>query len=471
MFKRKIFPIFLMIVMAVPVFASTAVNAAPPGCPAGTFTMMSKELESACKGEMAGKKVSVIGTQAGPDADSFQASFKEFEDWTGITVTYTGSKAFEADVTATVKGGNPPDMADFPQPGLVKSLSALGYVVDVSKFMNMDWLKQNYSQSWLDLAMMSGKGGSSIVGGVMARNSVKSLVWYPKKAFDAAGYKIPTTWDEMLALSDQIVKDGGTPWCIGIESQAATGWVGTDWIEDIMLRTATPQTYDNWTVPSDPSQRVKFTDPVVKAAFQKMTDIWFNDKYVAGGRKAIVGTNFGDSPKGLFDNPPKCYLHRQATFITSFFPKDASGKDLVPGVDYDFFYLPPIDPKYGNPVLIAGDITSMFNDRPEVRATMDWLSRGESVKTWIANGSTLAPMKDIKPEWFHDKLQLKAADIAAKASTVRFDGSDQMPAAVGAGTFWKGITDYVSGTTDLDTTLKEIDAGWPSDTGAATKAP
>jgi len=461
MFKQKFIHIVMIAVLAIPVLASVQVNAAAPGCPADFFTMMSAELTSACKGELAGKEVSIIGTQVDADAVSFQTSFKEFEDWTGIKVNYTGSKAFEADVTATVKGGKPPDMADFPQPGLVGSLAALGYVVDVSKFMNMDWLKQNYSQSWLDLTMMKGKDGKSFFGGVMARNSVKSLVWYNPKTFNAAGYKIPTTWDEMLKLSDQIVADGGTPWCIGIESQAATGWPGTDWIEDIMLRTTTPENYDNWTIPADPAKRLKFTDPVIKAAFQKMTDIWFNDKYVAGGRKGIVATSFGDAPKGLFDNPPKCYLHRQATFITSFFPKDAAGKDLVAGTDYDFFYLPPIDPKYGNPALISGDVVSMFNDRPEVRAVMDWLSRGESVKTWLGNGSTLAPMKDVKPEWFHDALQQKAADIAAKASTVRFDGSDIMPGAVGAGTFFKGITDYVSGTTDLDTTLAEIDAGWP----------
>src|SRR5262249_36102637 len=160
--------------------------------------------------------------------------------------------AFEADVTATVKGGNPPDIADFPQPGLVQSLASQGYVVDLSKFMNMDWLKQNLAQSWLDLGQMTGKDGKQFTGGVVSKNSVKSLVWYNPKTFNAAGYKIPTTWDEMLKLSDQIVADGGTPWCIGIESQAATGWPGTDWIEDILLRTQPTSVYDNWATPKDP---------------------------------------------------------------------------------------------------------------------------------------------------------------------------------------------------------------------------
>jgi alpha-glucoside transport system substrate-binding protein len=268
----------------------------------------------------------------------------------------------------------------------------------------------------------------------------------------------------MIALSDQIVADGGTPCCIGIESGAATGWPGTDWIEDIMLRTTSLETYDNWATPANAADRVKFTDPVVKAAFQKMSDIWLNDKYVYGGSKSIAGTAFGDAPKGMFTDPPNCYLHRQATFIISFFPNDpATNQPFIAGTDYDFFYLPPIDPEYGRPVLGAADIMVAFNDTPEARAVIDWMSRGESVKSWVAaDPGTLAPQNDVKQEWFATDVQKKAAAVVSQATAFRFDGSDLMPAAVGAGTFWKGITNYISGTTDLDTTLKEIDAGWPT---------
>jgi alpha-glucoside transport system substrate-binding protein len=461
MFKRKIFPIVLMFALAIPTFATNRASAAAPGCPAGTFEMMSKELESACKGEYAGKIVTVGGTQDGPDAASFQNSFKEFEDWTGIKVAYNGGKQFEGVIAAEVEGGQAPDLADFPQPGLVRQFAAQGKIVDASTFMNADWLKKNYAKFWLDMAVVPGKD-KDITAGVWARDSVKSLVWYPKKAWDAAGYKVPATWDELIALSDQIVKDGATPWCIGIESGAATGWPSTDWIEDILLRTTTPENYDNWATPADPAKRLKFTDPIVKAAVEKMDVIWKNDKYVNGGSKSIPGTAFGDAPKGMFTDPPKCYLHRQATFITSFFPKAADGSDLKAGVDYDFFYFPPIDSKYGKPILGAADIMVMFNDKPEARAVLDWLSRGESVKTWIGEGSTLAPQNDAKPEWYANDIQRKAAAMTAQATTFRFDGSDLMPAAVGAGSFWKGMTSYYAGTTDLDTTLKEIDAAWPT---------
>jgi alpha-glucoside transport system substrate-binding protein len=261
----------------------------------------------------------------------------------------------------------------------------------------------------------------------------------------------------MLALSKQIVKDGATPWCIGIESGAATGWAATDWIEAILLRTAPLTTYDNWATPIDLTKRVKFTDPAIKAAVQKMADLWFADGFVNGGRKGIVGTNFGDSVKPMFDNPPKCYLHKQGNFITSFFPDG-----MKAGVDYDFFYLPPIDPQYGKPFEVAGDIYAGFNDRPEVRAVLDFFTRGESLKAWLATGGALAPQKDAKIEWYGSPVEAKIAQLASGATAVRFDGSDQMPGAVGAGSFWKGMTDYVSGTIDIDTVLKEIDAAWPT---------
>ncbi len=448
----------LAIALAIPAFSAGAAQAAP-GCPAGTWTAatMTQELQDACASKLAGKSVTMEGPFTGDDEVKFNASVKDFEAWTGINIKYTGTKDFEATIRPAVDGGTAPDVVDFPQPGLLKDFARQGKVIDLNKVLNADWLKQNYLQSWLDMGTIAGKSGP-IMGGIWARFNGKDLVWYPKKAFDAAGYKIPTTWDEMIALSKQIVKDGATPWCIGIESGAATGWAATDWIEAILLRTAPLATYDNWATPVDPAKRTLFTDPAIKAAAQKMSDLWFADGFVNGGRKAIVGTSFGDSVKPMFDNPPKCYMHKQGNFITSFFP---NADKLVPGVDYDFFYLPPIDPKYGKPFEVAGDIYGMFNDRPEVRAVMDFFTRGLSLKAWLATGGALAPQKDAKLEWYGSVVEKKIAQVVTDATAVRFDGSDQQPGAVGAGTFWKGMTDYVSGTIDLDTALKEIDAGWP----------
>jgi alpha-glucoside transport system substrate-binding protein len=314
----------------------------------------------------------------------------------------------------------------------------------------MDKVKTNYIQSWLDMATMTGPSGP-IMAGVWGRVNGKSLIWYPKKEFDKAGYKVPTTWDELLKLTAQIKKDGDTPWAVGIESGAATGWAATDWVEELMLRTTSLENYDKWV-----KGELKFDSPEVRKAIQTMADLWFPEGNVYGGRKAIATTSFGDAPKVMFDNPPRAWLHHQGNFITSFFP---NGK--VAGEDYDFFYMPGIDPALGKPVLVAGDIYAMFNDRPEVRAVMQYFSTGASVEGWVKAGGAISPHKDSKLEWYSNLVDRKVAETIQNATSVRFDGSDLMPGAVGAGSFWKHMTAYVSGSETLDQAVKAIDASWP----------
>jgi len=409
-------------------------------------------LEQAYAGDFTGTKVTVDGPFADADALKFNDSVAEFEEMTGIDIEYIGGKEFETSISVRVGAGDAPDIADFPQPGLAAGFAASGDLVNVLDFMDEAGLGERYAQSWLDMAMMDGADGE-IMAGVWHRYNGKSLVWYPKAAFDAAGYAVPTTWDEMIVLSDQIVADGDAPWCVGIESGTATGWPATDWMEEFMLRTNSLESYDMWT-----SGELKFDSPEVKSAVEALDSIWKAEGYVYGGQAAIVSTGFGEAPKPMFDDPPKCWLHKQGNFITSFFPDG-----LEAGVDYDFFYLPGIDDAYGKPFLVAGDIMTMFNDRPEVKAVMEFFSSGESLKTWLAAGGALSPHLDTDLDWYGNDVERGVAELANAASSVRFDGSDLMPGAVGAGSFWKGMTDYYSGSVDLDTAMSEIDAAWPTE--------
>ena len=432
--------------------ASTAATTAPsaaagsttPSAGAGTF------LERALAGEFKGKHVTATGPFVDEDAVKFNATMKEFTDKTGIIIDYAGTKQFEAVISAEVDGNNAPDIADFPQPGLLANFAKTGKVIDLSKHLNMDALKANYGQSWLDMATMAGASGD-IMAGIWERVNGKSFVWYPKKAFDAAGYKVPTTWAELQALQDQIVADGDTPWCIGIESGVATGWPVTDWLEEFMLRTTSLDNYDKWV-----TNELKFSSPEVKAAAEKVGEIFLNPKLVNGGTAGIVGTAFGDAPKAMFTNPPKCWLHRQGNFITSFFPATAKS-----GVDYDVFYLPGIDPAQGSPVLIAGDIWAAFSDKPEALAIMEYFTKGEHLKSWIQSGGAIGPQKDVDLSWYSDPTTAFVAKTIVNAPSVRFDASDLMPGAVGSGAEWKEFTSWISGKEDLDTALKNIDAAWP----------
>jgi alpha-glucoside transport system substrate-binding protein len=395
-----------------------------------------------------------IVTMAGPfvdnDAVKFNESVKSFEEMTGIDIQYEGSKEFEASIAIRIEGGNAPDIADFPQPGLLATFVDKGYVIDLNQVLDMDKVKANYIQSWLDMATMESPDGP-IMAGVWGRVNGKSLVWYNKKEFDAAGYKVPTTWEELVELQNTIMADGDTPWAIGIESGAATGWPATDWVEEMMLRTTSLENYDKWV-----AGELKFESPEVRNAIETVGEIWLTDGMVYGGRTGIATTNFGDAPKVMFEQPPKAWLHKQGNFITSFFPEN-----LEAGVDYDFFYLPSKDPQYGRPVLVAGDIYAMFNDRPEVRMVMQFFATAASVEDWVKAGGAISPHKDSDLSWYSNEVDRKVAEVIQNATSVRFDGSDLMPGEVGAGSFWKEMTAWVSGSKPLDDALKAIDDSWP----------
>jgi alpha-glucoside transport system substrate-binding protein len=392
--------------------------------------------------------VTIFGAFVDEDARRFEASMVPFEEATGIDIQYEGSGDFETLILVRVEGNDAPDISAFPQPGLLSDFVSKGHILDLNDWFERDYLQGQYDQSWLEMATME-----EIMAGVWYRASVKSLVWYPVPEFAEAGYEIPETWDELIALSDQMVADGNTPWCIGIESSGATGWPATDWMEDIMLRTQPAEKYDQWV-----TGELLFNSPEVKQAAEIMGEIWFNQDYVLGGTPSILTTPFGDAPTPLFDSPPSCWMHRQANFITGFFPDG-----VTVGEDVDFFYLPPIMPEdYERPVLVAGDLFAAFNDRPEVREVIEYLTTGESTKAWLQSGGFVSPHKDTPLDWYPTDTDRKYAEILSEASVTRFDGSDLMPGAVGAGSFWTGMVDFVSAEGEnLNEVMQTIDASWP----------
>ena len=420
-----------------------------PDMPEVDFAVMpGGALEEALKGTYAGTTVTVDGAFEGndPDGAKFKRSMEAFEAATGIIVNYIGNKEFEGSISIRVDAGDAPDIVDFPQPGLFARFVRSGDVVPVTDFMSDEWLSQQYLPGWREFNTVDG-----VEAGVMHRFSGKSLVWYPKDDWDAAGYEIPTTWDELLALSQDIADDGDAPWCIGIESGAATGWVATDWTEEMMLRTTSLENYDAWVAGELP-----FNSPEVQNAIETWSELWFNDDFVLGGRASIVSTAFGDSPGPLFEDPPKCWMHKQANFITSFFPEGAEY-----GVNYDFFYLPPVDDAYGKPFLVAGDLVAMFNDRPEVRALMEYFTTPQSTRGWLEGGGAIAAHTTATRDLYGSDLDWGVSLLVAEATSFRFDGSDLMPGEVGSGSFWEQISSYVAGSIDLDTATTEIDASWP----------
>ena len=282
------------------------------------------------------------------------------------------------------------------------------------------------------------------------KTDVKSLVWYSPENFEDAGYEVPTTMEELKALTEQIVADGETPWCIGIGSEAATGWPATDWVEDLMLRTQSPEVYDEWVANSMP-----FTEERVIAAIEEFGWFALTEGHAVGGADGVGSTDFRESPKQLFTSPPQCYMHRQASFIPSFFPEGTTF-----GEDVEFFYFPSYAGKdLGNPVLGAGTTWTLTSDNPAALDWFEFMQTPAAHEAWMARKGFLTPLKGVNLDVFSDDALRAMNEILLNATVFRFDGSDLMPGAVGAGSFWTGMVDYVAGKSAADA-ASEIQASW-----------
>ncbi len=429
----------------------TAMSAAMPAKGTGGYSWDS--LAEYEKMDLSGQTVTIAGPWLAPENGIFTGILSYFSAATGAKIEYTGSDSFEQQIVIDTQAGTPPNIAIFPQPGLAADLASRDLLEPVSKDVKKRVLK-NYAagESWVDLATYADKKGKDKFYGVFFRVDLKSLVWYSPDNFDENGYEVPETMEELLALSDQMVEDGNTPWCIGLGSGAATGWPATDWVEDIMLRTQSPQDYDKWV-----TNELKFDDPKVVNAIETFGIFARNDDYVQGGATAVGTTDFRDSPNDLFSVPAKCYMHRQASFIPAFFPEGT-----VVGEDVDFFYFPAFESKdLGKPVLGAGTVVTVTKENKATDAVLEFLTTPLAHELWMAQGGFLSPHKNVNTDLYQNETLKRQGDILLNATTFRFDGSDLMPGAVGAGSFWTGMVDYVDGAS-AKSVAEDIQESWDS---------
>ncbi len=399
------------------------------------------------------EQITVFGPWLGPDQENVEKVLGAFAEASGHDVRYTGSDSFEQQIVIDAEAGSAPNVSVFPQPGLASDMAGRGFLTPL-RDGTAEWLVENYAagQSWVDLGTYADASGNDQLFGFFYKVDVKSLVWFSPENFEDAGYDVPETMEDLKALTDQIVADGGTPWCIGLGSGGATGWPATDWVEDMMLRTQEPSVYDAWV-----SNELPFDAPEVVAAIEEFGAFARNDAYVAGGAGAVATTDFRDSPKGMFASPPQCYMHRQASFIPAFFPE---GTEV--GEDVDFFYFPAYAEKdLGSPVLGAGTLWAITNENEAAHELMAFLQTPEAHEIWMGLGGFLTPHKGVDSGAFSDPTLGKMNDILLGATTFRFDASDLMPGGVGAGSFWTGMVDYAGGK-DASAVAAEIQASWDS---------
>ncbi|MGY4739702.1 ABC transporter substrate-binding protein [Streptomyces sp. NBC_00377] len=368
----------------------------------------------------------------------------------GITVQWRKVDNINQLLVQKVQAGDAPDIALMPQPGIIKDLASKGKVTPLDDVLDLPALQKSMTAGTLDVAKVDGK-----TYGLMVSMNVKGLVFYPKKAFETAGYAAPKTLDELNTLTAKIKADGKTPWCLGIESSTATGWPATDWFENLVLKYGGIDKYNEWI-----SHKIKFDSPLVRQAAAQFEKIAFTDGNVLGGRKSIASNAFGTAGNAMFNSKPGCYMYQQGSFITGFFPKSVQ-KNL--DTEVGVFGLPPATAGGDNPVEGGGDTASIYKDSPAARKVMKLLAATDLGTTAAGNGSSfISPHKDFPLSNYPLKTTQTIAKVAYDSTGFAFDASDAMPTAVGTGTFWKDMTAWIAGEESLDTALKNIDAGWPA---------
>ena len=398
-----------------------------------------------------GSTVEIYTTIIEPESTLFQESFLDFEECTGITIEWNGDQAFEEQIAVRVAGGTAPDLAIFPQPGLLASFASDLVPASAAVEASVD---ANYTADW----KLYGSVGDTFYAAPLGAN-VKSFVWYSPKTFADNGWDIPTTWDELLALSDDIVASdfAGNAWCAGIESGVATGWAATDWMEDIMLRLHPAETYDAWVDNSMP-----FNDERVLEVLQEAGKILKNPDYV-GNVSAIATTSFSAGGAGVVDG--SCAMHRQASFLGGILVGDYDATIVSPDqTDVEggitTFYFPGVSAS-DTPALGGGEFVGAFSDDGAVQAVQLYLTTAEWNNKKAALGGWFSPHLGLDTANIDDPVNKVAVEILQNATTFRFDGSDLMPGEVGAGSFWREMTAWIAEDKDDQAVLDAIQATWP----------
>ncbi|MBE0417138.1 MAG: carbohydrate ABC transporter substrate-binding protein [Coriobacteriia bacterium] len=389
--------------------------------------------------------VSVMGVWGAGEIEPFEEVVAAWEADTGGTMEFEGTRDLSAILRARVSGGNPPDLAILPNPALLQDFAGAGDLIALDDVLDMGALGDDYADTWIDLGTVDGD-----LYGVFIKAATKSTVWYNPANFNAAGYEIPESWDDMIALSDQMVADGTAPWSIGIESGGATGWPGTDWIQEILLAESGPDVYDQWV-----AHEISWTDPAIKSAFEKFGEVALAEGYVPGGADAILATPFQDASYLPFQDPPQAHMYFLGAFTQGFIA--GQFPDLVPEDDYDFFKFPYVDAAYMGAVTGGADVVVMLNDTPSARSLMRHLATADAWESWAAAGGYSSPNRSLDVSVYPDALAAKAAEQLTESAIFRFDADDLMPSEV-QNAYFAGIIDYLQQPDRLDAILGEIEA-------------
>ncbi|MDP9390986.1 MAG: ABC transporter substrate-binding protein [Actinomycetota bacterium] len=397
------------------------------------------------------RTIEVMYAFTGAQESGFQAEVDAWAAENDVEVEYSQTGNFNQLINTRVQGNDAPDVALFPQPGIMRDIAEQDLLADLSDVVDQSELDAHV-QGVLETGQLDGTQYA-----VPMSINVKSIVFYPKQAFEAAGYTIPETYDDLVALTEEIQSTGTTPWCFGIESEAATGWPATDWVENLMVINNGADTYNQWV-----NHEIPFDDPAVAETLQQMEELLLAEGRTNGGRQSIASNNFLTGGNPLFDEPPGCFLFRQGNFVAQEggFPEEVlADLDNTVGV----FAMPGLTAE-DKPVLGGGDLAGIFSqDNEAAQELIQFLASAEfGTNGYAETGAWISPRTDFDTSLYPNETLASIAQIAYESTDFVFDGSDQMPGEVGSGSFWREMVAWISGGQDVETTLTNIEGSWPA---------
>lgn len=382
--------------------------------------------------DFSGEEVTFVGSWGGSEQDSFLAMVKPWEDRTGAKVKYTGSRGLGAYLTTAVASGTLPDLAGLPGPGEMAQFSEAGALKPLESVLDMEDYRANTVGALVDLGSVNGQ-----VTGVWMKLSVKGFIWY-----NTANYSgdRPANWDGVMAVDPS---PADSLFCVALESGADSGWPGTDWVEDILIRQAGPDVYDSWV-----AGQTKWTDPAIKQAFETFGDVL---DVSFGGTAYVNSTNFGAGGNELFTDPPGCLFHHQASFMSDFFKSQGGAQDG----DFDFFVMPEINSQYAGALTGGGDLVGLFSDKPAAQDLLRYLVSAEAQQIWADRGGFVSANTQVTT--YPTAVEQKSADAIHDATVFRFDGGDLMPGTMKAA-FFSAMVQFAENQGNLDQILADLDA-------------
>lgn len=384
-----------------------------------------------CKGAKAGDTVTVMYQWSGTEEENFNAIMKPLVSACGIVLSPESTRD-QALLDTRVQANTPPDIAFWNVTQLEQYQDKLVSVTDLG--INAE----NYADYWQTIGTFNGRWI-----GLPVKADIKTIIWYSPANFEAFGYEVPTTWDELDALVEKMVADGNVPWSMGQESGDATGWTGSDFIQDILLVTQGPEYVQGLIDGSIP-----YNDPGVQAAYEIYGKWATNPAYTVGGADGTLSTGFLDAVYKVYSDPPEAMMVKQSGFaggaIAEQFP------DLLYGIDYDFFGVPGAKGVQG-----GSDWMMAFNNTPAVQAIFAYLSSDMGGKKWAEVGFDLTPNK-AGVTAYTDVALKKRGVILARATGFTPDIGDTIPGGFGNAE-WTAIVSYVNGG-DLPALLKDAAA-------------